>query len=304
MRDSGKGATRRSAPAGGDWGRPTAGPSRGPGSRAGSRLAANGRILLLAAACLAMAAPFLWMAATSLMSQLEVFASGRLLPGPPRWSNYPDALTAQPFARYFLNSLVFAAAVVAGQVATATTAGYAFARLDFPGRDRVFMLFLATMMVPAVIVLIPRFLMIDALGWIDSYQGLISTELVSVWGIFLMRQYFRTLPRELEDAARVDGAGPWRIFWSVGLPLAKPAVATLALFAFIDAWKNFLWPLLVTRSMEMRVVEVGIAAFHSTYEINWPYQMAAGVVAVLPIALLFLFTQRYFVRGIQLEGIR
>ncbi|MYD13738.1 MAG: carbohydrate ABC transporter permease [Gemmatimonadetes bacterium] len=304
MRDSGKGAARRSAPAVGDWGHPTAGPSRGPGTRAGSRVAANGRILLLAAACLVMAAPFLWMAATSLMSQLEVFASGRLLPESPRWSNYPDALTAQPFARYFLNSLVFAAAVVAGPVATATTAGYAFARLDFPGRDRVFMLFLATMMVPAVIVLIPRFLMIDALGWIDSYQGLISTELVSVWGIFLMRQYFRTLPRELEDAARVDGAGPWRIFWSVALPLAKPAVATLALFAFIDAWKNFLWPLLVTRSMEMRVVEVGIAAFHSTYEINWPYQMATGVVAVLPIALLFLFTQRYFVRGIQLEGIR
>ena len=285
-------------------GRPTAGASRRPGWRAAGRLAANGRILLLAAACLVMAAPFLWMAATSLMSQLEVFSSGRLLPQTPLWSNYPDALTAQPFARYFLNSLVFAAAVVAGQVVTATTAGYAFARFHFPGRDRVFMLFLATMMVPSVIVLIPRFLMIDALGWIDSYQGLISTELVSVWGIFLMRQYFRTLPHELEDAARVDGAGPLRIFWSVALPLAKPAVATLALFAFIDAWKNFLWPLLVTRSMEMRVVEVGIAAFHSTYEINWPYQMAAGIVAVLPIALLFLFTQRYFVRGIQLEGIR
>ena len=194
--------------------------------------------------------------------------------------------------------------MVAGQVATATAAGYAFARCDFPGRDTLFMVFLATMMVPAVIVLIPRFLMIDALGWIDSYQGLVSTELVSVWGIFLMRQYFRTLPRELEDAARVDGAGHWRIFRSVALPLAKPAVATLALFAFIDAWKNFMWPLLVTRSMEMRVVEVGIAAFHSTYEINWPYQMVAGVVAALPIALLFLFTQRYFVRGIQLEGIR
>ena len=267
-------------------------------------VATGTRTLLLAAACLAMAAPFLWMAATSLMGQLEVFSSGRLLPGTPRWSNYPEALTAQPFARYFLNSLVFATAVVAGQVATATTAGYAFARLEFPGRDRVFMLFLSTMMVPVVIVLIPRFLMIDALGWIDSYQGLVSTELVSVWGIFLMRQYFRTVPRELEDAARVDGAGPLRIFWSVALPLAKPAVATLALFAFIDAWKNFLWPLLVTRSMEMRVVEVGIAAFHSTYEINWPYQMAAGIVAVLPIALLFLFTQRYFVRGIQLKGIR
>lgn len=267
-------------------------------------LARASRMTLLALACAVMAAPFLWMAATSLMGQLEVFSSGRILPGTPLWSNYPEALTAQPFARYFVNSLVFAVAVVAGQIGTATTAGYAFARLDFPGRDGVFMLFLSTMMVPVVIVLIPRFLMIDALGWIDSYQGLISTELVSVWGIFLMRQYFRTVPRELEDAARVDGAGPLRIFWSVALPLAKPAVATLGLFAFVDAWKNLLWPLLVTRSMEMRVVEVGIAAFHSTYEINWPYQMAAGIVAVLPIALLFLFTQRYFVRGIQLEGIR
>ncbi len=267
-------------------------------------LAGPARALLLALACAIMAGPFLWMAATSLMGQLEVFSPGRILPTAPLWSNYPEALTAQPFGRYFLNSLVFSVAVVAGQVGTATAAGYAFARIDFPGRDRIFMLFLATMMVPVVIVLIPRFLMIDALGWIDSYQGLISTELVSVWGIFLMRQYFRTVPRELEDAARVDGAGPFRVFWSVALPLAKPAVATLALFAFIDAWKNLLWPLLVTRSMEMRVVEVGIAAFHSTYEINWPYQMAAGVVAVLPIALLFLFTQRYFVRGIQLEGIR
>ena len=269
-----------------------------------ARLFPVARNTLLLLACLAMAAPFLWMMATSLMGQLEVFSSGRVLPAEPLWSNYPEALTAQPFARYFLNSLVFAVAVVVGQVTTATAAGYAFARIDFPGRDRVFMLFLSTMMVPVVIVLIPRFLFIDALGWIDSYQGLISTELVSVWGIFLMRQYFRTLPRELEDAARVDGAGAFRIFRSVALPLAKPAVATLALFAFIDAWKNLLWPLLVTRSMEMRVVEVGIAAFHSTYEINWPYQMAAGVVAVLPIALLFLFTQRYFVRGIQLEGIR
>ncbi|MDE2872717.1 MAG: carbohydrate ABC transporter permease [Gemmatimonadota bacterium] len=262
------------------------------------------RTLVLLLVCLAMAAPFLWMAATSLMGQLEVFASGRLLPETPLWSNYPGALTAQPFARYFLNSLLFATAVAAGQVATSTTAGYAFARLDFAGREGLFLLFLSTMMVPAVIVLIPRFLMIDALGWIDSYQGLVSTELVTVWGIFLMRQHFRTVPRELEDAARVDGAGPLRIFLSVALPLAKPAVATLALFAFIDAWKNFLWPLLVTRSMEMRVVEVGIAAFHSTYEINRPYQMAAGVVAVLPVALLFLFTQRYFVRGIRLEGIR
>ena len=251
-----------------------------------------------------MAAPFLWMVSTSLMGQLEVFGSGSLLPETPHWRNYPEALTVQPFGRYFANSLVFATAVVAGQLVTSATAGYAFARLSFRGNRTLFMLFLSTMMVPAVIVLIPRFLLVDALGWIDSYRGLISTELVSVWGIFLMRQYFLTLPTDLEDAARVDGAGPFRIFWSIALPLAGPALATLGLFAFVDAWKNLLWPLLVTRSLEMRVVEVGVAAFHSTYEVHWPYQMAAGVVAVLPIAVLFLFTQRYFVQGIQMEGIR
>lgn len=258
-----------------------------------------------ALAALTMAAPFLWMAVTSLQGQLEVFSyPPHLLPGTPRWENYTNALTAQPFWRFFVNSTVFAVCVVTGQLFTAATAGYAFARLDFRGRDRIFLLFLSTMMVPAVVVLIPRFLLIDALGWVDSYQGLVSTELVSVWGIFLMRQYFRTVPTELEDAARIDGAGPWRIFWSVSVPLARPALATLGLFAFIDAWKNLLWPLLATRSMAMRVVEVGIASFHGTYEVNWPYQMAAGVTAVLPIVVLFLLTQRYFVRGIQMEGFR
>lgn len=254
---------------------------------------------------LTMLVPFLWMLATSLSDELAVYQyPPRLFPRELRWDNYVGALTAQPFHRYFLNSAIFALAVTLGQVATAATAGYAFARLQFRGREPLFLAFLATIMVPAVVVLIPRFLLVDALGWTDTYAGLISTELVSVWGIFLMRQYFRTVPRELEDAARMDGAGPWRIFWSVALPLARPAVVTLALFAFIDAWKNLLWPLVTTRSLGMRVVEVGIASFHGTYVTNWPYQMAAGVAAVLPVLLLFVSTQRYFVRGIQMTGFK
>ncbi len=254
---------------------------------------------------LSMAVPFLWMLSTSLMDELEVFRfPPRLLPATPQWENYPGALTAQPFARYFLNSAIFAGLVVAGQLFTSATAGYAFAKLQFRGRERLFMLYLSTMMVPAVVVLIPRFLLIDGLEWVDTYAGLASTELVSVWGVFLMRQYFRTIPNELEDAARMDGAGPWRIFWTISVPLAKPALATLGLFAFIDAWKNLLWPLIATRSLEMRTVEVGIASFHGTYATHWPYQMAAAVAAVLPILLLFLFTQRYFVRGIQMTGFR
>ena len=249
--------------------------------------------------------PFLWMIATSLMDELEVFRfPPRLVPESLRWNNYVGALTTRPFGRYFLNSFVFASAVVVGQLFTAATAGYAFAKFDFRGRDRLFMLYLSTMMVPAVVVLIPRFLLVDALGWIDTYGGLISTELVSVWGIFLMRQYFRSVPRELEDAARIDGAGPWRVFWTISLPLAKPAMATIGLFAFIDAWKNLLWPLVVTRSMTMRTVEVGIASFHGTFVMNWPYQMAAAVTAVIPVVILFFLTQRYFVQGIQMTGFK
>jgi multiple sugar transport system permease protein len=249
--------------------------------------------------------PFLWMVATSLMAELEVYRfPPPLLPDTPRWENYPDALTARPFGRYFVNSFVFAAGLVLGQLITAATAGYAFAKLDFRGRDQLFLLVLATMMVPTVVVLIPRFLLIDGLGLVDTYAGLISTELVSVWGIFLMRQYFRTVPRELEDAARIDGAGPWTVFWRVSLPLAKPALATLGLFAFIEAWKNLLWPLVVTRSMAMRTVEVGIASFHGVFLTNWPFQMAAAVTAVVPIVLLFVFTQRYFVQGIQMTGFK
>jgi multiple sugar transport system permease protein len=271
-------------------------------SRPWRESAAWGLAVLLAATMLL---PFLWMIATSFMDELEVFRfPPRLVPESLRWDNYAGALTARPFGRYFLNSFVFASAVVVGQLFTAATAGYAFAKFDFRGRDRLFMLYLSTMMVPAVVVLIPRVLLVDALGWIDTYGGLISTELVSVWGIFLMRQYFRSVPRELEDAARIDGAGSWRVFWTISLPLAKPALATIGLFAFIDAWKNLLWPLVVTRSMTMRTVEVGIASFHGTFVMNWPYQMAAAVTAVIPIVILFFLTQRYFVQGIQLTGFR
>jgi multiple sugar transport system permease protein len=249
--------------------------------------------------------PFLWMLSTSLMDELDVYRfPPRLLPAPPVWSNYPDALSALPFGRFFLNSAIISLAIVAGHLFTAATAGYAFARLRFPGRDRVFVLFLANLMVPVIVLLIPRFLLVNAFGWVDTYTGLIVTELVSVWGIFLMRQYFLSLPRDLEDAARVDGATEWQVFRRIALPLAKPALATVALFSFVETWKSFLWPLIVTRSMDMRPVEVGIAAFHGLYIHNWPYQMAAATVAVVPILILFFFTQRYFVQGIQLAGLK
>ena len=270
---------------------------------------AGGRNVLywsgIALLVLVMLLPFLWMLGTSLMDELGVFrVPPPVIPAPPRWRNYPEALTALPFARFFLNSLVFSAAVVVGQVVTSALAAYALARLEFPGRDRLFVVILSVIMVPGIVLLIPRFLIITALGWVDTFPGLISTELVSVWGIFLLRQFFQSVPKELEEAARLDGAGEWTIFTRIVLPLSGPALATLALFGFVDAWKNFQWPLIATRSMEMRTVEVGVAAFHSYYYSNWPFQMAAAVTALVPIFAIFFLAQRFFVRGIQLTGLK
>jgi len=263
---------------------------------------AGGAVLVLA---LTMVVPFLYMVSTALMGEGDVLRYPRpLVPVSPHPGNFGAALTALPFARFFLNTAIFSVSVVAGQLVTSTTAAYAFSRLRFPGRDRVFMAYLSVLMVPAVVLLIPRFLIINALGWVDTYAGLISTELVSVWGIFLLRQVFLTLPRDLEDAARLDGAGEWTIFWRVVLPLSKPALATVAVFAFADQWKSFLWPLIATRSTEMQVVEVGLATFHGLYYANWPYQMAVAVTAVAPLAALYFVAQRYFIRGIELTGIK
>ncbi|MCI0435428.1 MAG: carbohydrate ABC transporter permease [Gemmatimonadetes bacterium] len=271
----------------------------------------HGRLLTLLGWALAvglaltMLVPFLWMISTALMDELEVLRyPPPILPGSPRWRNFPEALTALPFDRFFLVTLISSSAIALATLVTSATAAYAFARLDFPGRERVFLLYLATLMVPAIVLLIPRFLLVSAFGWIDTFRGLIVTEVVQVWSIFLLRQYLLSVPRDLEDAARIDGAGEWTVFTRIALPLARPALATVALFVFVDQWKSFLWPLIVTRSMEMRTIEVGISRFAGVYTSNWPYQMAAAVIAIVPILILFFFAQRYFIKGIQLTGIK
>lgn len=254
---------------------------------------------------LVMLVPFLWMLSTALMDEFEVFRyPPPLLPADPQWENFPEALTQLPFGRFFLNSGILAVCMVVGQTFTGALGGYAFARYRFPGKGAVFAAYLGALMIPGIVLLIPRFLLIDALGGVDTVAGLVSTEVVSVWGVFMMRQFFQTLPQETEDAARIDGASEWTVFWRIALPLARPALATLALFSFIDAWKSFLWPLVVTQSMEMRTVEVGIASFHGLYYANWPYQMAAAVTALAPVLVAFLASQRFFTRGIQLTGLR
>ncbi len=262
-------------------------------------------VALLLLAAFTMLAPFLWMVLTSFMDELEVFQfPPRLLPERWLWHNWREALTALPFARFFLNSLIMSLGITAGQLLFCSMAGYAFARIRFPFRNALFLAFLSFLMVPVIVLLIPRFLMVNFFGWIDTFWALIIPEMVSVWGIFLMRQFFLGLPRDLEDAARIDGASEWAIYWRIVLPLSKPALATLGVFAFVGSWQSFLWPLIATRSLYMRTMEVGIASFHTIYSDNWPLQMAAATAAVLPLVVLFFFAQRYFVRGIALSGMK
>lgn len=254
---------------------------------------------------LSMLAPFLWMVSTAFMTGLEVYQfPPRLLPSELRWSNFPEALGMQPFARFFLNTAIVAVVSVAGQLLFCSMAAYAFARLRFAGRDRMFALYLSTMMIPAIVTIIPAFLLVTVLGWINTYWALFMPTVSSVWGIFLLRQFFQTIPKDLEDAARIDGASEFRIFWNIVLPLSKPALATLAIFAFMGSWKDFLWPLLVTNRVDMRTVEIGIANFSTLYGTDWPHQMAAAVVVMIPIVIVFLMTQKYFVKGITLTGLK
>ncbi len=261
------------------------------------------RKLVLAGAGLAMALPFFYMVSVSFMGEAELLRwPPPVLPANPTTGNYVAALQALPYARVLMNTAILAGCVMIGQVFTSAAAGYAFARVRFPGRDRVFAILLALLALPAILLLVPRYLMLQTLGWVDTYPGLISTELVSVWGILLMRQAFLMQPRDVEDAARLDGAGEWTLFWRVTLPLARPAVAALAVLAFMDQWRNLLWPLVATRSPRMEVAEVALAHVHTAYAGNWPYQMAACVLVTLPVLVVCLLAQRHVMQGVRFTG--
>ncbi|MBV7330741.1 carbohydrate ABC transporter permease [Chloroflexi bacterium TSY] len=247
--------------------------------------------------------PFYYMVATSLMTIPEAFTYPPYLAPPnPQWWNYPNLFQEQPFARFFLNSTIQVIGVMTGRFFLVTMAGYAFARIDFPGRNKVFLGFLAFMMIPNAVTLVSSFIILQSLGWIDTYMALIIPPMTYIWGIFLMRQYFMTLPVSLEDAARIDGASEFTTYFRIFLPLAKPALMVVLLFTFSDIWKQFLWPLIVTRSIEMRTVEVGIALLKNQYNADFPMQMAAATLVSLPIMIIFFLAQEYFLEGINLSG--
>ncbi len=252
---------------------------------------------------LLMAAPFLWMLGTSLKAPAEIFQfPPRLIPDVPQWQNYAEVTRVLPFGRYFLNSFIVATSVTALQLVVCSMAAYAFARLRFPGRDLLFLAFLGALMVPSQVTLIPRFLLMRELGWFNTYQALILPFVFSSFGTFLLRQYFLTLPRELEEAARIDGASYFQNYWLIAMPLARPALAALAIFTFINEWNSFLWPLIVTTRPEMNTLIVGLNTLRGQYNTAWNLLMAGSVIAIVPILLVFALGNRYFIKGITTSG--
>ncbi len=251
---------------------------------------------LTAAGAVLMLLPFAWMVSTSLKSPAEVFAYPVIwIPRQPMWSNYAQAFGIAGFDRMFFNSVFIATASVTLNLLTSSLAGFAFARLRFRGRDILFALYLATLMIPGQVTLIPVFILIRALGWYDSYAALIAPSAVSVFSAFLLRQFFRSIPPDLDEAARIDGAGSLRIWWQIALPLARPALATVAVLSFLGSWNDFLWPLIVIHSRDLWTIPLGLSMFQGQYAVQWHLLMAGTTIAVLPVLLLYAVGQKWIV---------
>jgi len=247
--------------------------------------------------------PFIWMLSTSLKQLNETFTTRiKFIPDKIMWSNYLEVWRLLPFGRFFLNSSIVSVTVTVLQLFLCSMAAFAFSRLKWPGRDSVFLLYLAAMMIPGQVILIPNFLMIKLLGGIDTYWGVIVPQLFSVFGTFLLRQFFLTIPAELEEAAIIDGCGYFKIYRSIILPLSKPGLAALGVFAFMFSWNNFLWPLVVLNKEFMFTLPIGILSFQGQFSTNWPLMMAGACQAMLPILIIYAVGQRYFMEGISLTG--
>jgi multiple sugar transport system permease protein len=259
---------------------------------------------LLIGGSVIMLLPFAWMLSTSLKLPPDIFTYPPVwIPSPIAWQNYPKTVAAMPFGRFYLNSLFVTTSVTLLQLLTSSLAAFAFARMRFPGRNALFLLYLATLMIPFQVTMIPNFILVRALGWYDTYQALILPPAFSAFSTFLLRQYFMGIPRELDEAARIDGATSLRIWWQVILPLAGPALAALATFVSLNSWNDFLWPLIITNSPTMRTLPVGLSTFQGQYKTDWNLLMAGSVIAMLPVLLVYIIGQRWFIRGITLSGL-
>ena len=255
--------------------------------------------------------PLLWMVNTSLSPLSALWTVKEhwwqyWIPTGFEIGNYTHVLQQKilPFGLAYLNSIFVSVLTTLGVVFTSSLAGYAFGRLTFPGRDKLFFAYLATMMIPGAVTMIPVFILLKELGWIDSYKAVILPGIFTAYGTFMLRQFFMTLPKDLEDAAKIDGCSLFGIYWRIILPLSKPALATLGTFTFMGAWMSFMWPLIVLNSKEKYTLPVLLSYFQTQYQTDYTTLMAASVMYVLPIIIVFLFCQRFFIEGIKLSGIK
>lgn len=280
----------------------------------------TGLWLLLVLFGVTMIYPFLWMLGTAVKTTdpaliqkygeaSSIFPADRnilsnLFPNVWHWRNFIEVFHAVPFARYFFNSVLVAGVVTAGQLVTCSMAAYAFSRLEFRGRDGLFFCYLGTLMVPATVTLIPTFILLSRIGAVDTYFALMVPPMFSAYGTFMLRQFFMGIPRELEEAAVLDGCGPVMVFIRIILPLSLPALATLGIFAFLGNWQNLLTPLVMINRDELKTLPLGLLNFVDMYGANWPLLMAASLLSIIPVIIIFLVGQRFFVGGIRLGGVK
>jgi multiple sugar transport system permease protein len=261
--------------------------------------------LVLFPLAIVMLIPMIWMIITSFetLSETRHFPP-ILIPSSLQWQNYTAVLQQAPFARWFMNTLIVTVVVVAGNLLFCSMAGYAFARIKFFGRDVVFILVLATLMIPFQVIIIPTFIIVRKLGLIDTLGALIVPNLAGAFGIFLLRQFFKSLPIELEEAARIDGASRLGVLFKIVLPLSGPVLATVAVVTFLWTWNDFLWPLVTLYSPNNMTLQLGLTTFQGAHSTNTHLLMAANVMSIVPVLLLFVFAQRFFIRGIATSGLK
>jgi multiple sugar transport system permease protein len=258
---------------------------------------------VLICASVIMVFPFIWMVLTAFKSLAEATAIPvQILPSRLRWENFAELFEDFDFGTMYVNTIVATILRVTAQVSFAAMAGYAFARLRFPGRDIIFAIMLSVMMIPPVLYLIPKFLLMTQLGWVNTLQGYVVPGFTSAFGTFLMRQFFKTLPEELSEAAKLDGCGPLRTFFWIMLPLAKPGLIAFGIFSTLWSWNELLWPLIILNSPEKMTLSVGLATMQGEYVSNYPVMMAGAVLAVIPMIVMFFIFQRQFIAGIATTG--
>jgi len=278
----------------------------GGAQRRRSRLRVVGRYVVMSACAVLMVGPFVWMVLAALKTDADIRqVPPTLIPDPVTGENFSRVTEAFNFWRFTANSIGIAVASTILQLVTATFAAYAFARIEFRGRNLLFGLYLATMMIPLQVVIVPLFIEMRNLGLVDTYAGLLLPTIVSSFGVFLMRQAFLGLPKELDEAAFIDGANHFQVFSKVLLPLVKPAIATFAVFAFMATWNSFLWPLVITQASDRHVtLPVGLSRLNGRFGTDWNVVMAGSVISVVPIVVFYAFTQRWVIRSVAFTGLK